>query len=74
MPHDWLDLLSSEWWSLLGATAAHLELVVEAVTLAVLVGVPLGILAARGRSWNGPPSVSRACSRPSPAWPCSGFS
>ena len=46
MPHDWLDLLSSEWWSLLGATAAHLELVVEAVTLAVLVGVPLGILAA----------------------------
>src|SRR5271166_713669 len=47
MPHDWLDLLSSEWWSLLGATAAHLELVVEAVTLAVLVGVPLGILAAR---------------------------
>ena len=22
---DWLDLLSSEWWSLLGATAAHLS-------------------------------------------------
>jgi osmoprotectant transport system permease protein len=43
----WLDLLVSERWSLLGATAAHLELVIEAVILAVLVGVPLGILAAR---------------------------
>ena len=43
----WLDLLVSERWTLLEATAAHLELVVEAVLLAVLVGVPLGILAAR---------------------------
>ncbi len=47
MTREWIALLSSEWWSLLGATAAHLELVVEAVALAVLVGVPLGILAAR---------------------------
>jgi osmoprotectant transport system permease protein len=45
--HDWLELLSSERWALLEATAAHLELVIEAVLLAVLVGVPLGILAAR---------------------------
>ena len=45
--HDWLDLLSSERWALLEATAAHLELVIEAVLLAVLTGVPLGILAAR---------------------------
>lgn len=47
MAREWLDLLASEWWPLLGATAAHLELVVEAVTLAVFLGVPLGILAAR---------------------------
>jgi len=43
----WLELLSSERWSLLEATAAHLDLVIEAVVLAVLAGVPLGILAAR---------------------------
>jgi osmoprotectant transport system permease protein len=43
----WFELLVSERWALLGATAAHLELVIEAVILAVLVGVPLGILAAR---------------------------
>ena len=50
MLHEWLELLASERWNLLGATAAHLELVVEAVLLAVLVGVPLGILAARSRN------------------------
>jgi osmoprotectant transport system permease protein len=43
----WFDLLATEWWPLLLATAAHLELVVEALFLAVLVGVPLGIAAAR---------------------------
>jgi osmoprotectant transport system permease protein len=43
----WLDLLRSERWALAAATAAHLDLVVEAVALAVLIGVPLGILAAR---------------------------
>jgi osmoprotectant transport system permease protein len=42
-----VELLISERWALLGATAAHLELVIEAVLLAVLLGVPLGILAAR---------------------------
>jgi osmoprotectant transport system permease protein len=39
--------LASERSALLGATAAHLDLVIEAVLLAVLVGVPLGILAVR---------------------------
>jgi osmoprotectant transport system permease protein len=48
--HEWLELLASERWNLAGATAAHLELVVEAVLLAVLAGVPLGILAARSRN------------------------
>jgi osmoprotectant transport system permease protein len=48
--HEWVELLASERWNLLGATAAHLELVVEAVLLAVLIGVPLGILGARSRS------------------------
>jgi osmoprotectant transport system permease protein len=43
----WLDLLSSERWALLAATAAHLELVIEAVLLAVAIGVPLGIVASR---------------------------
>ncbi len=47
MTREWFHLLSSEWWPLLAATAAHLELVVEAVAVAVLVGVPLGIVAAR---------------------------
>ncbi len=44
---SWRDLLASEWWPLLGATAAHLNLVLEAVALAVLIGVPAGIAATR---------------------------
>ena len=47
MDQDWLKLVVSERWALLAATAAHLELVIEAVVMAVIVGVPLGILAAR---------------------------
>ena len=47
MLKSWLDLLATERWALLDATAAHLELVMEALLLAVLVGVPLGIAAAR---------------------------
>jgi osmoprotectant transport system permease protein len=47
MAQGWLELLLSERWALLAATAAHLELVIEAVVLAVIVGVPLGIVAAR---------------------------
>lgn len=54
MDQGWLALLASERWALLGATAAHLELVIEAVMLAAIVGVPLGILAARR------PTVERA--------------
>jgi osmoprotectant transport system permease protein len=44
---SWRELLVSERWALTAATAAHLELVLEAVGLAVLIGVPLGIFAAR---------------------------
>ncbi|MBV8486669.1 MAG: ABC transporter permease/substrate-binding protein [Planctomycetaceae bacterium] len=44
---QWLDFLAMERWSLFDATAAHLELVLEAVILAVCVGLPLGIAAAR---------------------------
>jgi osmoprotectant transport system permease protein len=44
---EWMLLLAAERWSLLEATAAHLDLVLEAVLLATLVGVPLGIAAAR---------------------------
>ena len=44
-----LDLAWRERWPLLAATAAHLDLVVEALALAVLVGVPLGILATRSK-------------------------
>jgi osmoprotectant transport system substrate-binding protein/osmoprotectant transport system permease protein len=43
----WLDLAWSERRALAAATAAHLDLVVEALGLAVLIGVPLGILATR---------------------------
>src|SRR4051794_40932636 len=43
----WLALAWSERWALLAATAAHLDLVVEALGLAVLIGVPLGIVAIR---------------------------
>ncbi len=44
---DWLNLLHAEGWALLAATASHLELVMEALVFAVLVGVPVGIAAAR---------------------------
>src|SRR5947208_11046399 len=46
----WLDLARSERWALAAATAAHLDLVIEALALAVLLGVPLGILATRSRT------------------------
>lgn len=44
---EWLEFLKGEAWPLLGSTAAHLELVMEALLLASLVGVPVGIAAAR---------------------------
>jgi osmoprotectant transport system permease protein len=45
-----LKLAWSERSMLAAATAAHLDLVLEALLLAVLVGVPLGILAARSHT------------------------
>lgn len=45
--NDWLELLRGQRWALLEATAAHLDLVGEAILIAVALGVPLGILASR---------------------------
>jgi osmoprotectant transport system permease protein len=44
-----LRLASTQRWPLFEATAAHLDLVLEALVLAVLIGVPAGIVAARSR-------------------------
>ena len=46
---DWTTLLRSEARPLFEATAAHLDLVAEAIGLASLLGVPLGIIASRSR-------------------------
>ncbi len=45
-----LDLAWSQRRALLAATASHLDLIVEALALAVALGVPLGILATRSRA------------------------
>jgi osmoprotectant transport system permease protein len=47
--NGWLELLNEQKGALLEAMAAHLDLVGEAIALAVLIGVPLGILASRSR-------------------------
>ena len=47
--NDWLELLRTQRGPLFEATAAHLDLVGEAILLAVLIGVPLGILASRSK-------------------------
>ena len=47
--NDFLELLKTERWALVEATAAHLDLVGEAILIAVLIGVPLGILASRSK-------------------------
>jgi osmoprotectant transport system permease protein len=47
--NDWFELLRGQRWALLEATAAHLDLVGEAILIAVALGVPLGILASRSR-------------------------
>lgn len=44
-----MELAWSERGRLIESTAAHLDLVIEALVLAVLIGVPLGILAIRSR-------------------------
>ena len=38
-----------DWWPLFEATAAHLDLVVEAILIAAVIGVPLGIIASLAR-------------------------
>jgi osmoprotectant transport system permease protein len=43
------QLAGSERWNLAMATAAHLDLVLESLVIAVALGVPLGILALRSR-------------------------
>jgi len=48
--NDWPELLRSQRWPLFEATAAHLDLVGEALLIAVTLGVPLGILASRSRA------------------------
>jgi len=45
--NDWPALLKAQRWDLLQATAAHLDLVGEAILIAVILGVPLGIMASR---------------------------
>ncbi|HEV3166473.1 MAG TPA: ABC transporter permease/substrate-binding protein [Isosphaeraceae bacterium] len=44
------ELIRTERWGLAEATAAHLDLVLEALVIAVLIGVPLGILATRSKA------------------------
>ena len=46
---DWLTLLRAEAWPLFQATAAHLDLVGEAILIAAAIGVPLGVVATRAR-------------------------
>ena len=48
--HDFWTLAKAERYSLAAATAAHLDLVLEALAIAVLLGVPLGILSSRSRT------------------------
>ena len=47
--NGWIRLLSDERTNLLWASLAHLTLVAEALVIAALIGVPLGILASRSR-------------------------
>ena len=47
--NGWITLLNAQKWPLFEATAAHLDLVAEAILIAVALGVPLGILASRAR-------------------------
>jgi osmoprotectant transport system substrate-binding protein/osmoprotectant transport system permease protein len=46
---DFLRLVHAQRWELLDFTAAHLDLVGEAILIAVALGVPLGIAASRSR-------------------------
>ena len=68
--NDWLELLLKveQRWPLLEATAAHLDLVGEAILIAVAIGVPLGILASRskGRRTGDPRPGERPADDPQP--------
>ena len=48
--NGWIELLKGQRGALLEATAAHLDLVGEAILIAVALGVPLGILASRSKA------------------------
>jgi len=48
--NDWLALFRDQRVALFEATAAHLDLVGEALLIAVAFGVPLGIIASRSRA------------------------
>lgn len=48
--NGWSDLLRAHASELRDATAAHLDLVLEAIALAALIGVPLGVLATRSKA------------------------
>jgi osmoprotectant transport system permease protein len=45
--NGWIELLQTQGPGVLSATFIHLDLVLEAIALAILIGVPLGIVAAR---------------------------
>ena len=49
---EFFKLADSQKAGLLSATAAHLDLVIEALFLAVLIGVPAGIAASRSRGFE----------------------
>ena len=49
LAQDWFELARNERRLLLEATAAHLDLVGEAILIATVIGVPLGILASRSK-------------------------
>src|SRR5262245_56497510 len=48
-----LELIHAERFALAAATAAHLDLVLEALLVAVLLGVPLAVLTTRSRALEG---------------------
>lgn len=50
--HSFFRLLASIRGELWTATAAHLELVLEALIISLLIGVPLGVVACRSRRWE----------------------
>ena len=65
---------SDLWSDILQLTAEHLLLVLNAMVVAIAIGVPLGIyLTRRPQPRARGCSDSRTSCRPSPAWRCSAF-